>query len=98
GVGFLVLIFSVIYDFHNRRFGIGNNFNKIQLFFFGHLKSLNRGNNTNHLASVVDQPNRGYSDVFIDPNARPAKFLRTAVKKSSSYGFLFKNYCGDDGN
>jgi hypothetical protein len=41
------------------------------------------------LASVVDQPDRGYSDVFIDPNARPAEFLRTAVKKSSSYIFGF---------
>ncbi|MCX6766667.1 MAG: hypothetical protein NT170_02700 [Candidatus Moranbacteria bacterium] len=61
------------------------------------MESLNRGNNTDHLASVVNQPDRGYSDILIDSNAR-AGIYRTAVKKSSSYGFLFKNYCGDGEN
>jgi len=38
------------------------------------------------LASVIDQPDRGYSDILIDSDAR-AGIYRTAVKKSSSYIF-----------
>jgi hypothetical protein len=51
------------------------------------LKSLLRGNNANLLAGVIDQSDGGYSDIFIDTDARPAEFLRTAAKKSSSYIF-----------
>jgi hypothetical protein len=56
-----------------------------------HLKRLLSRDNANLLAVLIDQPNRGNADIFIDSGPRSAE-LRLAAKKSSSYIFCVMNY------
>ena len=84
--GFLILIFSKVHYFHDRGADIGNNFHKVELLFPGHLEGLLGWHDANLSSAVIDKPDRGNADTFIDSGPRTA-MLRLAAKKTSSDKF-----------
>jgi hypothetical protein len=88
---FLILIFSKVHYLYDRGSDIGNNFHKVELLFPCHFEGLLGWHDANLSSAVIDKPDRGNADTFINSSPRTA-MLRLAVKKTSSDMFCVRNY------